>query len=85
MKRDQIVARVRVEHGADALGGLVDVAVGRVLLAALEDEVLEEVGHAVLLGPLGARAGVERDEQRDRTRALHRNAVERQAVVEGCL
>ena len=53
---DEVVARVGVEHAAHPLGGLVDVAVGRVLLAALEDEVLEEVGHPVLLGALGARA-----------------------------
>ena len=79
---DEIVAGVGVEHGADPLGGLVDVAVGRVLLAALEHEVLEEVGHPVLLGPLGARAGVEGDEDRHRPRAGDRDAVQRQAVVE---
>ncbi len=82
MERDQVVARVGVEHGADPLGGLVDVAVGRVLLAALEHEVLEEVGHPVLLGALGAGAGVERDQERHRARALDRDPVQRQAVGE---
>jgi hypothetical protein len=42
--------------------------------------VLEEVRHAVLLGPLRARAGIERDEDRDRTGALKGDAVQRQAV-----
>ena len=65
------------------LGGLVDVAVGRVLLAALEHEMLEEMGHPVLLGALGARARVERDQERDRARALDRDPVQRQAVGEG--
>ena len=77
---DEVVARVGVEHAAEALGGLVDVAVGRVLLAALEDEVLEEVRHPVLLRALGARAGVEGDEDRQRARAGQRDAVDRQPV-----
>ena len=55
VERDEVVAGVGVEHGAVAFGGLVDVPVGLVLLTALEDEVLEEVGHAVLLG--AARCG----------------------------
>ena len=67
---DEVVRRVRVEHRAHALGGLVDLAVVVVLLAALEDQVLEEVGHPVLLGALGARAGVERDEDGHGARAL---------------
>ena len=70
VERDEVVARVRVEHGADPLGGLVDVSVGGVLLAALEHEVLEEVGHPVLLGALGAGARVERDQQRHRAGPL---------------
>ena len=37
VERDQVVAGVRVEDRADPLGRLVDVTVGRVLLAALED------------------------------------------------
>ena len=78
---DEIVARVRVEHRADPLGGLVDVAVGRVLLAALEHQVLEEVSHAVLVGALGARAGIERDQDRHRSRSLDRDPIQRQAVV----
>ena len=72
--------RVGVERAAHPLGRLVDLAVVVVLLAALEHEVLEEVRHAVLLGPLGARAGVEGDEQRRGARALERDAVEREAV-----
>ena len=75
------MARVGVEHGAVALGRLVDVAVGLVLLAALEHQVLEEVRHPVLLGPLGAGSGVERDHQRDRARAVHGDPVQRQAVA----
>src|SRR3954468_2422843 len=47
---------------ADPLGRLVDLAIVVVELAALEDEVLEEVRHAVLLRPLRAGAGVEGDE-----------------------
>ena len=50
------MAGVGVEHAAQPLGGLVDVLVGGVLLAALEHQVLEEVGHAVLLGALVAGA-----------------------------
>ena len=63
MEGDEVVARVGVDHRAHPLGGLVDVAVVRVALAALEHQVLEEVGDAVLLRALGARAGVERDER----------------------
>ena len=79
---DQIVARVRVEDGADPLGGLVDVPVRGVLLAALEHEMLQEMGHPVLLRALGARAGIERDQQRQRARALDRDPVQRQPVGE---
>ena len=78
----EVVRRVRVEHGAHVLGGLVDLAVVVVLLAALEDQVLEEVGHAVLLGALGARAGVERDQDRQRPGAGQVDPVHRQAVGE---
>ena len=64
------MARIRVEHAPDPLGRLVHVAVVRVLLAAIEHEMLEKMRHPVLLGALGARAGVERDQQRQRARAL---------------
>jgi len=74
----EVVRRVGVEHRAHALGGLVDLAVVVVLLAALEHEVLEEVGHAVLLGALGARAGVEGHEHGRRPRAVDLDAVDRQ-------
>jgi hypothetical protein len=47
---DEVVAREGVERAAHALGRLVDLLVVVELLAALEDEVLEEVRHAVLLG-----------------------------------
>ena len=77
---DEVVAGVGVQHAAQPLGGLVDVLVGRVLLAALEHQVLEEVGHAVLLRALVARAGVERHEHRQRARARQRDAVDRQPV-----
>ena len=56
VERDQVVAGVGVEDRADPLGGLVDVPVGRVLLAALEHEVLEEMGHPVLVLALGTGA-----------------------------
>ena len=56
MERDQVVARVGVEDRADPLGGLVDVPVGGVLLAALEHEMLEEVGHPVLVSGRSVRA-----------------------------
>ena len=82
VERHQIVAGVGVQHGSDALRGLVDVAVGRVLLAALEDEVLEEVGHPVLLRALGPRTRVEGDENRHRARAVDRDPVERKSVCE---
>ena len=68
--------RVGVERAAHPLGGLVDLAVVVVHLAALEHEVLEEVGHPVLLRALGARAGVEGDEDRRGTRALQGDAVD---------
>ena len=74
--------RVGVEHRAHLLGGLVDLAVVVVLLPALEHEVLEEVGHPVLLGALGAGAGLEGDEDGDGARALELDAVEREAVRE---
>ena len=80
---DEVVRRVGVEHRAHALGGLVDLAVVVVLLAALEHEVLEEVGHAVLLGPLGAGAGVERHQHGGRPRALDLDPVDREAGGEG--
>ena len=80
---DEVVRRVRVEHRAHALGGLVDLAVVVVLLAALEHQVLEEVGHAVLLGALGARTGVERHEHGGRPRALDLDPVDREAGGEG--
>ena len=62
VKGDQIVAGVGVEYSADPLRRLVDGPVGRILLTPLEDQMLEEVSHPVLLVALGARAGVEGDE-----------------------
>ena len=63
MEGDQVVARVSVEHRPHALGRLVDVAVGRVALAALENQVLEEMRGSVLIRVLGAGAGVEGDQR----------------------
>ena len=40
VKRDEVVAGVGVEHRADRLGGLVDVPVVRVFLAAFEHQML---------------------------------------------
>ncbi len=77
---DEIVAGVGVQHAAEALRGLVDVGVRRVLLPALEHEVLEEVRHPVLLRALGARPRVERHQRGERARARDRHAVHRQAV-----
>ena len=75
----EVVRRVGVQHRAHPLGGLVDLAVVVVLLAALEHQVLEEVGHAVLLRALGAGAGVEGDEHGGRARALDLDPVDREA------
>ena len=80
---DEVVRRVGVQHRAHPLGGLVDLAVVVVLLAALEHQVLEEVGHPVLLGALGAGAGVERHEDGGRPRALDLDPVDREAGGEG--
>ena len=77
---DEVVRGVGVQRAAHALGRLVDLAVVVVDLAALEHEVLEEVGHAVLVGALGARAGVEGDEDRRGARAVEGDAVDRKAV-----
>ena len=79
---DEVVRRVRVQHRAHRLGGLVDLAVVVVLLAALEDQMLQEMGHPVLFGALGARARVEGHEhRRGARRQLH--AVQRKAVRQG--
>ena len=80
VKRDEVMRGVGVQRAAEALGGLVDVAVMGELLSALEDEVLEEVRHPVLLGALRARTGVERDEDRDCARAVDSDPVQGQAV-----
>ena len=80
---DDVVRRVGVEHGAHVLRRLVDLAVVVVELAALEHEVLEEVGHPVLLGALGAGAGLEGDEGGHGARALELDAVQGKAVGEG--
>ena len=77
---DEVVAGVGVEHAAEALGGLVDLAVGGVLLSALEHQMLEEMRHPVLLGRLVAGARVERDEHRQRARAGQLHAVDRQPI-----
>jgi hypothetical protein len=76
----EVVARVGVELRAQPFRRLVDVAVMGVLLAALEHQVLEEVGHAVLLGTLGACSGIERDEHRGGASALQPDPVQGQAV-----
>ena len=80
---DDVVRGVGVEHRAHLLGGLVDLAVVVVDLAALEHEVLEEVRHAVLLGALRAGAGLEGHEDGDGARALELDAVEGKAVGGG--
>src|SRR5215213_542294 len=74
------MARVGVQLPADSLGCLVDRSIVGELLAALEDEVLEEMCHPVLLGALGARSGVERDERGDGTGAVELQAVDRKPV-----
>ena len=82
VERHEIVRGVRVQDGAHRLGGLVDLAVVVVLLAALEHEMLEEMGHAVLLGALRAGSGVERDEHRCRA-GRQLDAVQGQPVRQG--
>ena len=77
---DEVVRGVGVQRAAHALGRLVDLAVVVVDLAALEHQVLEEVGHAVLVGVLRARAGVEGDEDRRGACAGQRDPVDRQPV-----
>jgi hypothetical protein len=83
VERDEVVARVRVERAAHALGRLVHLAVVVVDLAALEHEMLEEVRHPVLLGPLGPGARVEGDEDRRGARAIERDAVDGEPVGRG--
>jgi hypothetical protein len=85
VKRDEIVAGVGVEYGADPGRGIVDIAVGLVLLAALEHKVLKEMSHPVLLGSLGPRTRVERHQDRDRARSLDFDPIEGKAVGEGRL
>src|SRR5947209_5404595 len=77
---DDVVAGVGVQLGAEPLGRLVDVAVGGVLLATLEYQMLEEVGHTVLLGALGASASVKRHQGGDGAGPRKRDAVKGQAV-----
>ena len=77
---DDVVRRVGVEHRAEALGRLVDLAVVVVLLAALEHEVLEEVRHPVLLGALRAGAGLEGHEDGRPRGSRGGRAVDREAV-----
>ena len=81
---DDVVRRVGVEHRAHLLGGLVDLAVVVVDLAALEHEVLEEVGHPVLLGALGAGAGLEGHEHGGGARALELDVVDGAGRCRGC-
>src|SRR5205807_1759730 len=73
--RNQVVARVGVEDGADPLRRLVDVPIRGVLLAALDHQVLEEMGHAILLGQLRAGPGVKGHQDRGRARPGGRDAV----------
>ena len=82
VERDQIVRRVGVQHRAHRLRGLIDLAVVVELLAALEHEMLQEMGHPVLLRAFRARAGVERD-QRGRGPRGELHAVQRQAIWQG--
>ncbi len=84
VERHHVMTRVRVEHAAEPLGRLVDVLVRRVLLSALEHQVLEEVGHPVLLWALVARARVKRHQHRQRARAWQLDAVNRQPVCLDC-
>src|SRR3954468_14446666 len=79
---DEVVRGVGVQDRAHRLRGLVDLAVVVVLLAALEDQVLQEMGHPVLVCALGPGAGVEGHEHRQRARR-ELDAVEREAVRKG--
>ena len=62
---DDVVAREGVHPRTQDLGGGVDVAVGRMVLPALEDHVLEEMRDPVFLRALDPRAGVEGDDRSD--------------------
>ncbi len=84
VERHKIMAGVRVQDGPDPLGGFVDVPIGAVFLAPLEDEVLEKMGHPVLLGPLGPGAGVEGDQERHRAGPRDGDPVQRQPVFQRC-
>ena len=75
-----VLGRVGVETRTQSLGGRVHLSVRRIVLAALEDQVLEEVGGAVLLGPLHPRAGREGNRDGHRPRALDSDAKQGQAV-----
>ena len=81
---DEVVAGVGVEHASESLGGLVDVLVGGVLLAALEHQVLEEVRHPVLLGALVTGPRVEGHQHRQRPRAGQLDAVDGHPVLGDC-
>ena len=62
MEGDQLLGGEGVQPRSERVGREVDIAVRGVGLPALEDEVLEKVSDAVLLRPLGPRAGVEGDQ-----------------------
>ena len=78
---DEVVAGVGVERASHPLGCFVDLAVVVVDLAPLEDQVLEKMGHSVLVGPLGSRAGVEGDEDRGGPGPRYPDPVNRKPVA----
>ena len=71
----RLAIRGRVERAADALDRLAQRARRRVRRRALERQVLEEVGHAGLLGRLEARAGAARTRRPRRTARAGSRAV----------
>src|SRR5208283_4054313 len=65
---------------SEALRRLVYGFVARILLPALEDEVLKEMRRSVLLGELVARAGVEGHQHGQRAGPRQRDGVDGQVV-----
>ena len=76
VERDEIVTGVRVQDRADALCRAVHITVRGELLAALEHEMLQKMGHPILLGALGSRTRIERDQDRHRAGGRDRDAVQ---------
>ena len=80
----RLARRERVELGAEAVGDARDLDLV-VALAALEQQVLDEVRDAGLGRPLVARADADEDADRDRAHRLDRLGDDAEAVGKRCL